>query len=352
MVVTIDGPAGAGKSTVAEIVGGKTNLRYINSGNIYRAVTFGLFMYFQDELLNVLENNREKIFEVVQQFSFKISGDAILLNGKIIQDEDIRNDKVDSYVATLSSIPELRNWTNTILRNISQKQSIIVEGRDMSTVAFPDAELKIYLDANIETRSLRRYKQGSSKLNLEKIRGSIQERDKIDREKEVGSLKLAPDARYLDTSDLTVAQVSEIIVKLIHKYEDSRSKQIAMAGKEQQISAPTRQEELQEEYLKSLDELEVGQLIQGKVVAVTTEHAFVDVGYKSEGKISLDQFDQPPKDGDTVQVVLINKEGRNGEVVVSKQKADERIIWKEIKNAYQSDSAIEGTGCSGSEGRV
>ncbi|AHC15163.1 30S ribosomal protein S1 [Salinispira pacifica] len=118
-----------------------------------------------------------------------------------------------------------------------------------------------------------------------------------------------------------------------------------MAENEQQGSKTGNflQEELQEEYLKSLDELEVGQLVEGTVVAVTSEQVFIDVGYKSEGKINLNEFeDDVPSEGDTVQVVLINKEGRNGEVVVSKRKADEKVVWKELKAAFQDERPVEG----------
>ncbi len=117
-----------------------------------------------------------------------------------------------------------------------------------------------------------------------------------------------------------------------------------MAENEQQSSKTGNflQEELQEEYLKSLDELEVGQLVEGAVVAITTEQVFIDVGYKSEGKINLTEFDETPEIGDTVQVVLVNKEGRNGEVVVSKRKADEKVVWKTIKTAHQDEQPVEG----------
>ncbi len=103
------------------------------------------------------------------------------------------------------------------------------------------------------------------------------------------------------------------------------------------------QEQLQEEYLKSLDELEVGQLVDGVVVAKTSEQIFVDVGYKSEGKISLEEFKEVPEIGDTVQVVLLNKETQSGEVVVSKRKADERIFWKDLRDASENKQPVDGT---------
>lgn len=102
------------------------------------------------------------------------------------------------------------------------------------------------------------------------------------------------------------------------------------------------QSSLQEEYLKSLEDLEEGQLIDGTVVEVTPEHVFVDVGYKSEGKIPVDEFESPPAQGDTVPVVLIRKEGKGGQVVVSKSKADIRNFWKDLRNAHQENMPVKG----------
>jgi len=100
---------------------------------------------------------------------------------------------------------------------------------------------------------------------------------------------------------------------------------------------------LQEEYLKSLEELEEGQLVDGEVVEVNSEHVFVDVGYKSEGKIPLNEFDELPEIGSQVSVILVSKEGKHGEVIVSKRKADMRIFWKALRKAHQENMPVTGT---------
>jgi small subunit ribosomal protein S1 len=116
-----------------------------------------------------------------------------------------------------------------------------------------------------------------------------------------------------------------------------------MSDKEQLSSGKkTNQQELQEQYLKSLDELEVGQLVTGTIVAVTQEYVFLDVGYKSEGKIPTEEFTDEPTIGESLEVVLINKEGKNGEVIVSKSKADAKKRWKDVKDAFQNHTPIEG----------
>jgi len=112
-------------------------------------------------------------------------------------------------------------------------------------------------------------------------------------------------------------------------------------------TSPVRDEEniqtqLQEEYLKSLEQLEEGQLVEGKVIQVTPDQVFIDVGYKSEGKISMSEFNEAPNIGDSVHVILIAKENKYGEVIVSKQKADAKIFWKNLRQAHQEHQAVEG----------
>lgn len=106
---------------------------------------------------------------------------------------------------------------------------------------------------------------------------------------------------------------------------------------------PIDQSVLQEQYLKNLDQLEEGQLVEGTIVQIADENVFVDVGYKSEGKIPIEEFAEGPKIGDNVSVVLVTKEGRGGQVVVSKKKADVKVFWKNLRNAYHENQAVEGT---------
>jgi small subunit ribosomal protein S1 len=112
---------------------------------------------------------------------------------------------------------------------------------------------------------------------------------------------------------------------------------------ESKNSADNIQTQLQEEYLKSLEQLEEGQLVDGSVIQVTPEQVFIDVGYKSEGKIPIAEFTEIPKIGDVVSVILITKENKHGEVIVSKQKADIKLFWKNLRQAFQDHTAVEGT---------
>ena len=188
-------------------------------------------------------------------------------------------------------------------------------------------------------------------MSLEEIREAILKRDEIDKNKEEGSLVIAEGVDYLDTSYLTVDEVYDKLVEKIRmegktmvqrevesdtNLKDKAEGQDTPAGENTQI-------QLQEEYLKNLEHLEEGQMIDGHVIQVTSDQVFINIGYKSEGKIPLEEFSAAPKEGDLVQVILVTKENKYGEVIVSKQKADAKIFWKNLRQAFQDKQAIEGT---------
>ena len=209
MVIAIDGPAGTGKSTIAHLVAEKLGITYLNSGSFYRAIT-----------LAALENgvdlqDDKKLLEFAKKQRLDYVNARLVLNGVDVEDK-LHSDAVDASVSRVSSVPEIRHFVNSRLREITQSQSIICEGRDMTTVVFPNAEYKFYLDASIDVQAERRFKQGVSNLSLEEIKENIRKRDEMDKNKKEGALKKADDAIYLDTSLLTIKEVCEIILGKIH----------------------------------------------------------------------------------------------------------------------------------------
>ncbi len=206
MVVALDGPAGVGKSTIAKNIAENASLFYINSGNFYRAITFEVIKN------NIKIDEISSILSIADKINFSIVNGHLHVNNIDIE-EYLHSDLVDSIVAQISSIIELRKIVNSSIRKISESMDIIVEGRDITTVVFPNADLKVYLDASVSTRAARRYKQGISKLTLEEISKSIQARDEIDKTKPEGSLKISKDALYLDTSDLTIDEVCDKVLQ-------------------------------------------------------------------------------------------------------------------------------------------
>lgn len=209
MVVAIDGPAGCGKSTVAKIIADRLNITFLNSGSFYRGITLSLLRS------GISIENQQEVIGLAQSLDLDYVNSRLVINGEDVEDL-LHTDEVDAHTAHVSSIIPLRHIVNEKIRHITRSLSIVCEGRDMTTVVFPDAEHKFYLDASIEVQALRRFNQGVSNLSLEEIKETIRQRDEIDKAKAEGALKIAADATYIDTSDLTIEQVCEIIIRKIH----------------------------------------------------------------------------------------------------------------------------------------
>lgn len=212
MIVAIDGPAGVGKSSIARRVAEETGFIYINSGNLYRAITFSVLKEYPEGP----PDDDKKVVDIASRCNFEIIDHSLHLNGENVEAE-LHTDAVDAWVAQLSSIVKVREIVNRDLRRLAEKLNSVVEGRDITTVVFPDAKVKIFLDASVETRAKRRYHQGTSKLSVQEIAESIRKRDEVDRTKAVGRMEIADDAIYLDTSDLTIDQVCEKVISKIPK---------------------------------------------------------------------------------------------------------------------------------------
>lgn len=210
MIIAIDGPAGTGKSTIAELIAKKLNITFLNSGSFYRGLTLALL----NAKIDV--KNQDEVIEFCKAQKLEYINSHLVLNGDDVEDK-LHMDEVSALAAPVSAIPEVRHIVNSKLHEVTKSLSIVCEGRDMTTVVFPDADYKFYLDASLEVQALRRFKQGVSNLSLEEIKNAIVERDKIDKNKKEGSLKIAPDAVYIDTSVLTIEDVCAIIINKINQ---------------------------------------------------------------------------------------------------------------------------------------
>lgn len=212
--VAIDGPAGAGKSTIAKLVAKEKGYIYVDTGAMYR----GLAIHFLDKGIQPQET--EKVIEACKDAEVTIAyEDAVqhvYLNGKDISSR-LRNEEVGNMASVTSAIPEVRKKLLELQQNLAKTQNVIMDGRDIGTCVLPYADVKVYLTASVETRAKRRYQELQEKgenCNLEEIAHDIEERDRRDMTREIAPLKQAEDAVLVDSSDMTIAEVVKTIVDL------------------------------------------------------------------------------------------------------------------------------------------
>ena len=213
-VVAIDGPAGAGKGTITKLVGEKLGLVNIDTGATFRCVTLNMIQ----EHIDIQEE--DKIEKMLTKINIEMHPDGnIFLNGEKVT-ERIRENDVNDLVSPVSVLPVVRNKLLEVQRNIAKGKNVIMEGRDIGTVVFPDADVKIYLDATAEERARRRVLQNQEKgikCSFEEVLKGIKDRDKRDSTREIAPLKKAEDAIYVDSTNSSVEQVVEEIIEIIRR---------------------------------------------------------------------------------------------------------------------------------------
>lgn len=215
-VVTIDGPAGAGKSTVARRLAERLGFTYVNSGAIYRAVAWRVSRGATAE--GALRTLRI-------EFTGAAGDQRMLIDGHEAPDE-LYAPAVSELAATLSQRPEIRAFADAIQRAQAARGPVVVEGRDAGTVVFPHAECKFYLDASLEARARRRLAErraAGERADLGGIQTAIRARDETDEQRPVAPLAKSEDATYVDSSDMTVDDVVELMAKEVERTCSTRS---------------------------------------------------------------------------------------------------------------------------------
>ena len=209
MIIVIDGPAGAGKSTTAKEIARRTGYDYVDSGAVYRGFTYVFLSLGADQtrFLETLDDHK-------LHFEFHVTEARVFLSDNEIT-HSIRTDAVNDLVSEVAAMPEVRSAVQRILRKVSRNSNVILEGRDLGTVVFPDADYKFFLTADPAARAKRRYDeriQTGEQVSLDVIRSSIERRDDIDSNREIAPLKKAEDAIELDSTAMTFEeQVSHIM---------------------------------------------------------------------------------------------------------------------------------------------
>ena len=214
MNVAIDGPAGAGKSTIAKLCAKKMNLIYVDTGAMYRAVALYLLESGID--INDKAAVADKCKGAVVDIKYEDGVQNVYLNGANVTGR-LREEAVGNTASVTSAVPEVRAQIFSLQRGLAERGGVIMDGRDIGTVVMPDADVKIYLTASSEVRATRRVKELQEKgeaADFEEIKKDIEERDHRDMTREISPLKQADDAILVDTSDMTIEQVVEKISSL------------------------------------------------------------------------------------------------------------------------------------------
>lgn len=328
--VTVDGPAGTGKSTVSRIFSQKIGYQYIESGLIYRGLTYYLSKN------EIGPKDTEKIKEALHKLKIDLQDGFIVIDGKKI-DEDLRSEKIDKLVPLYSCVSEIRNCARTLQHNAVAKNNSVVEGRDIGTAVFPSAFCKFFLDANIDVRAKRRYdeiKQQNPEISLEEIKSKMIERDKVDRKRKLSPLTIPNDAFVIDTSELTQDQVVEEMVKSFQK------KNLLLDNEHSAKSSA---------FEKAIDSYESnsypdGKVLKGKVISVGKE-IMLDIGDKTEAYIDEVETTKIArrhtlKKGDEVTVTVVAKNDRG--VLVSKIRADIEEKRSGLSDDFKNKRPVQG----------
>lgn len=210
--IAIDGPAGAGKSTVAKLIADRLKIDYIDTGSMYRAFTLKLIKN------NIKLENLEEVIKTLKTTSIDFKNNHIYLD-EVIVDEEIRDNKISTSVSEVAKIKEVRERLVELQRNMAEDKSTVMDGRDIGSTVLKDARYKIFLTASVEERASRRYKDLKSKdstVTLDSIKNEIEKRDQIDSTREISPLIQCEDAIVIDTTNESINEIVDRILKIIN----------------------------------------------------------------------------------------------------------------------------------------
>lgn len=212
MIIAIDGPAGSGKTTVSRLLAQKLGISYLDTGAIYRVLTYLAL----EKKIAIYDS--QKLTQLAETLNLELKEDKVYLEGVDLS-QKIRTPQIDRSISAIVAHPEVRKVIVKLQRKIVEAGDFVVEGRDITTVVFPQAKFKFYLDADSDVRAKRRTKELQAKglnLNLGQVQEDLEKRDYADKTREVGALKKAENAIVIDTTNLTISESVSEIEKHIH----------------------------------------------------------------------------------------------------------------------------------------
>ena len=350
-IITLDGPSGSGKSTVAKLVANKLGFKYLDTGAMYRAVN----LYMLENHIDI--KNEKEVIEALNKLNIGFDSKCrIYLDSKDVSDY-IRGDRVVKSVSEVSAISLVRRNMVDLQRNIAKDDNYILDGRDTGSVVFPNADFKFYIDASIEERAKRRYKEELSKgkdISFEEIKESIKKRDEYDSNREYSPLIVPKSAVIIDTTNMAIDEVVEKITDIVLNRE-SRILYInphnlrEREGTMEDNNLSNEQE--RKEFLKAVEEFgdndnnnsyKVGNIVKGNIEKFDDTDVFINLNYKVEGKVNRNEFENEPNIGEEVEAIIDMVDNDNGYFVLSKSKLDRKKAQTIIDEAIKNNNAVNG----------
>lgn len=351
-IITIDGPSGAGKSTVAKLIADKLGFKYLDTGAMYRAVT----LYMIENQVDI--KNEEEVINALNKLNIGFDSNyRIYLDSQDIT-EDIRKEKVVKFVSEVSAISSVRRKMVDLQRDIAKEYNYILDGRDAGSVVFPNADYKFYLDASLEERAKRRYKEELLKevdISFEEVRESIKKRDKYDSNRKDSPLVVPENAIMIDTTNMTIDEVAEEITdiflnkKTISIFDINSDNLRNREGIMEDNNLSNEQE--RNEFLKAVEEFgegdnnnsyKVGNIVKGKIEKFDDSDVFINLNYKVEGKINRSEFEREPYIGEELEALIDSVDNDNGYFILSKAKLDKRRAQFVIEDAIKNNKSVKG----------
>lgn len=351
-IITIDGPSGAGKSTVAKLIADKLSFKYLDTGAMYRAVT----LYMIENQVDI--KNEEEVINALNKLNIGFDSNyRIYLDSQDIT-EDIRKEKVVKFVSEVSAISSVRRKMVDLQRDIAKEGNYILDGRDAGSVVFPNADYKFYLEASLEERAKRRYKEELSKevdISFEEVRESIKKRDKYDSNRKDSPLVVPENAIIIDTTNMTIDEVAEEITdiflnkKTISIFDINSDNLRNREGIMEDNNLSNEQE--RNEFLKAVEEFgegdnnnsyKVGNIVKGKIEKFDDSDVFINLNYKVEGKINRSEFEREPYIGEELEALIDSVDNDNGYFILSKAKLDKRRAQFVIEDAIKNNKSVKG----------
>lgn len=351
-IITIDGPSGAGKSTVAKLIADKLSFKYLDTGAMYRAVT----LYMIENQVDI--KNEEEVINALNKLNIGFDSNyRIYLDSQDIT-EDIRKEKVVKFVSEVSAISSVRRKMVDLQRDIAKEGNYILDGRDAGSVVFPNADYKFYLEASLEERAKRRYKEELSKevdISFEEVKESIKKRDKYDSNRKDSPLVVPENAIIIDTTNMTINEVAEEITdiflnkKTISIFDINSDNLRNREGIMEDNNLSNEQE--RNEFLKAVEEFgegdnnnsyKVGNIVKGKIEKFDDSDVFINLNYKVEGKINRSEFEREPYIGEELEALIDSVDNDNGYFILSKAKLDKRRAQFVIEDAIKNNKSVKG----------